>query len=127
MQLISDNPNVIGIRDTETVKDLQKRLSNAKRIIVVGNGGIATELVYTLLITFIQSFSHTSILISIKYWCRYEVNNVEVIWIVKHKSISATFVDAGAAEFFISHLNDSKPKTGGISKRLKYTHAGGVL
>ena len=40
------NEYVIGIRDTETVKDLQRRLTDARRIIVVGNGGIATELVY---------------------------------------------------------------------------------
>lgn len=40
------NPFVIGIRDTETVKLFQEKLRNATRIIVIGNGGIATELVY---------------------------------------------------------------------------------
>ncbi len=50
----------------------------------------------------------------------YEVTNVEVIWAVKHSSISAAFVDAGAAEFFLPHLNDEK-RPEGISKRMKYT------
>uniref|UniRef100_A0A1I8FL01 Pyr_redox_2 domain-containing protein n=1 Tax=Macrostomum lignano TaxID=282301 RepID=A0A1I8FL01_9PLAT len=32
-----------GIRDTETVADLSKKLSTCRRFLVVGNGGIATE------------------------------------------------------------------------------------
>ena len=37
------------IRDTDTVKTLQKRIANSKKIIVVGNGGIALELVYVII------------------------------------------------------------------------------
>ena len=37
---------MICIRDTDTAVELQKRLSKAERVIVVGNGGIAVELVY---------------------------------------------------------------------------------
>ena len=45
-QLLSDtNPYVLGIRDTETVHSFQKKLASAKQIVIVGNGGIATELV----------------------------------------------------------------------------------
>ena len=33
--------------------------------------------------------------------CRYELDDVEVVWAVKDKSISAHYLDAGAAEFFI--------------------------
>ena len=43
-----NNPHVLTIRDTDTVRELQKRIVNAKKIIVVGNGGIALELVYVL-------------------------------------------------------------------------------
>ncbi|XP_002739796.1 pyridine nucleotide-disulfide oxidoreductase domain-containing protein 1-like, partial [Saccoglossus kowalevskii] len=40
-----ENTYVLGIRDTESVKVFQEKLQNASRIAVVGNGGIATELV----------------------------------------------------------------------------------
>uniref|UniRef100_A0AAV2ITQ4 Pyridine nucleotide-disulfide oxidoreductase domain-containing protein 1 n=1 Tax=Knipowitschia caucasica TaxID=637954 RepID=A0AAV2ITQ4_KNICA len=43
---IDDNPYVLGIRDTDSAQEFQKRLSKAKRIVVVGNGGIALELVH---------------------------------------------------------------------------------
>nr|KAI8759157.1 pyridine nucleotide-disulfide oxidoreductase domain-containing protein 1-like isoform X1 [Biomphalaria glabrata] len=92
-----DNPYVLGIRDTESVKEFQKKLKTAQRIVIVGNGGIATELVY-------------------------ELEGCEVIWAIKDKSISHTFVDAGAAEFFMAHLNKAKDNSPeGLSKRLKYT------
>ena len=42
---------------------------------VVGNGGIATEIVY-------------------------ELSDVDVIWAVKDSSISSVFVDPGAGNFF---------------------------
>lgn len=91
-----DNPYVIGIRDTESVSHFQEKLSGARRVIIVGNGGIATELVH-------------------------EIENCEVVWAIKDKSISATFVDAGAAEFFLPHLAGDKEVQEGPLKRLKYT------
>ncbi|BFZ25198.1 hypothetical protein BsWGS_28237 [Bradybaena similaris] len=92
-----DNPYVVGIRDTESVKDFQERIKTATRIVIVGNGGIATELVY-------------------------ELEGCEVIWTIKDKSIAHTFVDAGAGEFFMEQLNKAKlDNADGPSKRLKYT------
>lgn len=35
----------ISIRDTETVDRLKTRIKDAKRVLVIGNGGIATEIV----------------------------------------------------------------------------------
>lgn len=96
-KLILDNPYVIGLRDTDSVKDFQKRISSSRRILVVGNGGIATELVH-------------------------ELDRVEIIWAIKDKHISATFVDPGAAEFFQSKLKGSKMAGGEkLSKRMRYT------
>jgi hypothetical protein len=43
--IIKDHSDVIAIRDTESVESLRNKLSTARRVIVVGNGGIATELV----------------------------------------------------------------------------------
>ena len=42
--VIRSNPDVIGIRDTDSVKQFQARLSIARRVVLVGNGGIALEL-----------------------------------------------------------------------------------
>lgn len=88
---------VIGIRDTESVKDLRRRLADARRVIVVGNGGIATELMY-------------------------ELDKCEVIWVIKDKSIGSTFFDAAAAQFFTSKLDQTRDRSDVYqpSKRLKY-------
>ena len=42
------NEFILGIRDTESVETFQSRLSGSRRIGIVGNGGIATELVHEL-------------------------------------------------------------------------------
>lgn len=91
------NPYVIGIRDTESVLQFQSRVSSARRMVIVGNGGIASEIIY-------------------------EIKNIEKIWVVKDDHISKTFVDAGAAEFFREKLikEEDAPPTP-IIKRFKYT------
>lgn len=98
--VVPDNDFVIGIRDTDSAIKLQRKLQSARRIVVIGNGGIATEVVY-------------------------ELKAVEIVWIVKDKHISATFVDPGAAQFFQDSLNktvaDKELPTRQVFKRLKYT------
>ncbi|XP_019631402.1 PREDICTED: pyridine nucleotide-disulfide oxidoreductase domain-containing protein 1-like [Branchiostoma belcheri] len=95
--ITKDNLHVIGIRDTETVQHFQQKLSNARRVVIVGNGGIALELVY-------------------------EIEGCEVIWAIKDDSIGNTFFDRGAAEFFLPHLTAAKCEEKKPLKRLKYTH-----
>ena len=34
------NPYVVGIRDTQSVRDFQERLKQARRVVILGNGGI---------------------------------------------------------------------------------------
>ncbi|KAM4711813.1 pyridine nucleotide-disulfide oxidoreductase domain-containing protein 1 isoform 1-T1 [Anableps anableps] len=94
--LTQENPHVLGIRDTDSAQEFQKRLSKAKRIVVVGNGGIALELVY-------------------------EVRGCEVIWAVKDKAIGNTFFDAGAAQFLIPSLEAEKEEATAPCKRQRYT------
>ena len=48
VKISKDSQFVISLRDTDTVLDLKKRLSSSKKIVIVGNGGIALELVYVL-------------------------------------------------------------------------------
>lgn len=99
-KLIStQNEFVIGIRDTESVQEFQNRIRCARRIIVVGNGGIATEIVY-------------------------ELAGLEIVWVIKDSHLSAPFIDPGAAEFFHEKLikgkgNSSEEKC--LSKRKLYT------
>ncbi|KAK9888439.1 hypothetical protein WA026_000687 [Henosepilachna vigintioctopunctata] len=90
-------PEIIGIRDTDSVEILIEKLSKTRKIAIVGNGGIATELIY-------------------------QIKNMEIHWIIKDKHISSTFVDPGAAEFFESALSrDKKDDNVHVSKRMRYS------
>ncbi|XP_069084629.1 pyridine nucleotide-disulfide oxidoreductase domain-containing protein 1 isoform X2 [Pleurodeles waltl] len=97
--IFEGNPYVLGIRDTDSAKEFQKQLKQAKRIAIVGNGGIALELVY-------------------------EIEGCEVIWAIKDKAIGNTFFDPGAAEFLIPQLRTEKPEAPMPLKRTKYTTEG---
>lgn len=97
--IADDNPYVLGIRDTETVANFQKRLAECRRVALVGNGGIATELAY-------------------------EIENCHVSWIIKDAHLSHIFFDPHAAKFFETRLNKiektNKP-VDELSKRQKYS------
>lgn len=92
-----DSEFVIGIRDTDSVKEFQRRIKDSRRIVIVGNGGIATEIVHELI-------------------------NIEIIWAIKDKHVSATFVDPGASQFFQHRLlKVDVPEKPTVVKRMKYT------
>lgn len=103
--VLGNNPRVIGIRDTDSVLALQEFLKHAKKVTLLGNGGIASELAY-------------------------ELHGIEVHWVVKDNHIASTFVDPGAAHFFqesvrlkrSEHSKADKEKTQSTSivKRLRY-------
>lgn len=97
-QAAANKEFVLGIRDTDSVDVFVNKLNRSKKIAVVGNGGIASELVY-------------------------KSRNVQIDWIIKDKHIAATFVDPGAAEFFQSALKTGEPAESGPSKRLRYEEA----
>ena len=52
-KLIANHPNIIGLRDLQSVEDLVKRLHSARKVVVVGNGGIALELIHEVHTIFI--------------------------------------------------------------------------
>ncbi|KAK2101841.1 Pyridine nucleotide-disulfide oxidoreductase domain-containing protein 1 [Saguinus oedipus] len=93
------NPYVLGIRDTDSAQEFQKQLTKAKRIMIIGNGGIALELAY-------------------------EIEGCEVIWAIKNKAIGNTFFDAGAAEFLTAKLISEKSEAKIAHKRNRYTTEG---
>lgn len=100
-KLITENNDfILGIRDTESVVQFSQKIKNSRKIVIVGNGGIATEIVH-------------------------EIDGIEIIWVIKDKHISATFVDPGAAEFFMDRVQrtdaDSSIPASGITKTMRYT------
>ncbi|ESO12817.1 hypothetical protein HELRODRAFT_62725 [Helobdella robusta] len=77
--IAKNNEFVIGIRDTETVFEFESRLVKSRRVVIVGNGGIATELVF-------------------------KIQRCEVLWAIKDNSIISTFIDPGASRFLLPHM-----------------------
>jgi hypothetical protein len=45
-KLLIDHASVIGLRDQHSVEDLLRRLATARTVAIVGNGGIALELIH---------------------------------------------------------------------------------
>lgn len=45
-KLIHDHPNIIGLRDLQSIEELLRHLQSARRVVIVGNGGIALELIH---------------------------------------------------------------------------------
>ncbi|KAM3968157.1 pyridine nucleotide-disulfide oxidoreductase domain 1 [Aphomia sociella] len=70
---------ILGIRDTESVQEFQAKLMSGRRMVIVGNGGIASEIVHA-------------------------TRGIQKVWVIRDDYISATFIDPGAAEFFQNTL-----------------------
>ncbi|XP_059618633.1 pyridine nucleotide-disulfide oxidoreductase domain-containing protein 1 [Phlebotomus argentipes] len=97
-KVIEESPNVIGIRDTESVEEFQRRIKDSERIVLVGNGGIASEIAF-------------------------EVKGVAIDWVIKDNHMSSTFLDPGAAEFFRQRLQEKQHNSsagGATVKRMRY-------
>ncbi|KAJ8960984.1 hypothetical protein NQ318_020288, partial [Aromia moschata] len=86
---------ILGIRDTDSVESFIEKLESSKKLVIVGNGGIASELVY-------------------------KIRNADIHWVIKDRHIAATFVDPGAAEFFQPSLKKEDVSEPPISKRMRY-------
>ena len=41
-----NSPHALVLRDTDSVKQLAQKLESARKVVIVGNGGIALELAY---------------------------------------------------------------------------------
>lgn len=99
-----DDPRgrVLGIRDTETVLEFDRRIKEAQRIVLVGNGGIASEIAFELKRT-----------------------ELEIDWVIKDDHISSTFLDPGAAEFLKTRVNGAVEGNGGEEvgsvKRMRFS------
>ncbi|CAK1578205.1 unnamed protein product [Parnassius mnemosyne] len=87
-RLISDSNKcnrILGIRDTDSVKEFEEKLKTGRRMVIVGNGGIASEIVYA-------------------------TKGIQKVWVIRDDYISATFIDPGAAEFFQNTMKNRSPE-----------------
>ena len=73
---------VVTIRDTDSVDTFLKKVAFSKQLTVIGNGGIASEIVF-------------------------KCENVHIDWIIRDDHISATFMDPGASEFFMKSITNN--------------------
>ena len=48
LQAVWHNPHVVVLRDQSTIEALAKRLPGMRRVVLVGNGGIALEVAHSL-------------------------------------------------------------------------------
>ncbi|KAK5966274.1 Pyridine nucleotide-disufhide oxidoreductase [Trichostrongylus colubriformis] len=92
------NEKVLTIRDTESAEQLRRRLQGAKHVAVIGNGGIATELVF-------------------------EMKGISLSWIIRDDSISSVFFNPAFTAFFQKRVDVGRQegaKNTGVVKRLRH-------
>ncbi len=82
----------MGIRDTETVFNFQEKLKNSRKVLIIGNGGIATELVY-------------------------EIENCDIVWAIKDEHITHMYFDSHSAKFFEKRVKEGKRKASEHEKK----------
>eukprot|EP00891_Asterochloris_glomerata_P002918 jgi/Astpho2/2918/fgenesh1_pg.00050_%23_160_t len=82
---VADHPAVLVLRDSDSVQAL--RLPGVRRLVLVGNGGIALELAHSL-------------------------RGVEVVWAVKHAHVGDAFFDLDAAQFLLTQMPHIQPGRG---------------
>eukprot|EP00884_Botryococcus_braunii_P022738 jgi/Botrbrau1/9148/Bobra.160_3s0020.2 len=77
------SPRVFVLRDRDTVAALTKKLADSRKVLVVGNGGIALQLVSSL-------------------------RSIEVVWAIKQGHIGDAFFDLDAAAFLLRELQHGR-------------------
>lgn len=99
-KFVTQSPNIIAIRDLQSIMALRERLSKGSRVVVLGNGGIAMELVHELFA-----------------W--------EVLWLVREAHIGNSFFDASASEFLmpslIGRVNRTSPQQPSVLQHSPHT------
>eukprot|EP00890_Picochlorum_soloecismus_P004543 jgi/Picsp_1/508/NSC_00506-R1_pyridine nucleotide-disulfide oxidoreductase domain-containing protein 1-like len=78
-RLCAESDLVISLRDTDSVKALSSKLENCESVLIVGNGGIALDLVAS-------------------------IYGPDVVWAVRHDHIGDAFFDAEVGNFMLEEL-----------------------
>jgi hypothetical protein len=98
--LVSNIARVVGLRDVETVEALGRKLGMARRVVVVGNGGIALELVHALA-------------------------GMNIVWIVRDNYLGHSFFDASASAFIMPTLAGRMKAAESVSEEMRCGRGGG--
>ncbi|GLI69045.1 hypothetical protein VaNZ11_013587, partial [Volvox africanus] len=104
----ADHPAVMTLRDTDSVQELSHRLRSCRRLLLVGNGGIALELAGELLQLRSRAPLHhphrntpnTSAPMG-PTMENTEVQPPELVWVLKHGHVGDAFFDLDAAHFLL--------------------------
>lgn len=101
---VADSPYVHVLRDVDSVQELVQSLAKAWRVLVIGNGGIALEVVSAL-------------------------RGVQVVWSLRHGHIGDAFFDLDAAAFLLMEMKQGSRggAQGGGGGGLQRNSAGGRL
>lgn len=101
---------VLGVRDAMSIKRLGKRLVSARRVVVVGNGGIALELVHAIhKAQSKQAFKASSL------------GDLEVAWVIRDRHLGHAFLDRTAGAFLLPFLFPERDPDGGGTADFKNT------
>ncbi len=93
--------HVLDLRDTESVNILSAKLVKTRRILLVGNGGIALELVQALnILKILNDDEHGK-----EEQGKTNTTPIELVWAIKDSYIGNTFFDASASAFLLPGLN----------------------
>ena len=94
-------------------QELSHRVAEARRIAVVGNGGIAMELVFVMIVhtqsRSIQSINcHTYASLDdlnvLMVCCRHGVKSCDVLWVLKDRHIGAAYLDEISSAFLLPRV-----------------------
>jgi len=103
--LIDDNPFVVGIRDVDSVLDLARRLQGTKRLCIVGNGGIAIELVHAL---FRDRSSSSNESRAVEGETKCQRKDIQLDWVIRDRMLGHTFLDRTSSAFLLPFLFPEK-------------------
>ena len=89
-QIHHDSKYCVTIRDTESALRLSEQIQSANRVVIIGNGGIALELVHAL-------------------------DDIEIVWCSRDR-FGRKFLDEGALKFLLSS-KDPKINNGSADQK----------
>lgn len=85
----------------QSVSVLRQRLGRARRVMIVGNGGIALEAAYGVRVQrrAVATVALPDVPVSVR--TAMQLETCEVVWVMRHKFLGNTFFDASASRFFL--------------------------
>ena len=125
----ADSCRVLSVRDWESIDKLAAQLPSARRIVLVGNGGIALELVQVLRDVEVRSTCEPCrsgrdchMAVRLLLHCLKVQALRQVIWVMRHVAIGDAFFDRDAAEYLLQQIPNAEPADKSASETDKQVH-----